>query len=125
MKRINDRHGHLTGSRALCRLAEVLRGASRSIDTAARYGGDEFALILPETDAAAARQVGARIAERLAAEGEKPALTVSAGVATYPGDGDSVNALLAAADRVLYEAKVRSGKKSANRTHHEESSGPA
>jgi len=110
LKKINDRHGHLVGSRALCRLADVLRATSRSIDTAARFGGDEFALILPETEAEAARQVSARIATRLAAESEKPALSVSVGVAVYPGDGDSVNALLAAADRVLYEAKVRSGR---------------
>lgn len=112
LKRLNDRFGHLTGSRALCRLADVLRATSRSIDTAARFGGDEFALILPETDAAAARQVGARIAARLAAESEKPALSVSVGVAVYPGDGDSGTALLEAADRVLYEAKLHRGKRS-------------
>jgi diguanylate cyclase (GGDEF)-like protein len=110
LKKINDRYGHLVGSRALCRLADVLRGTSRGIDTAARFGGDEFALILPETDAAAARQVGERVAARLAAETEKPPLSVSMGVAVYPGDGDSVDSLLAAADRVLYEAKVGSGK---------------
>jgi len=117
LKQINDRHGHLMGSRALCRLADVLRATSRGIDTAARFGGDEFALILPETDVEAARLVGVRIAERLAAESERPALSVSMGVASYPGDGDSVEALLGAADRVLYEAKVRSGKKSANPAH--------
>jgi len=118
LKKINDRHGHLVGSRALCRLAEVLRGASRSIDTAARFGGDEFALILPETEEAAARQVGERIAARLAAEREKPALSVSIGVAVYPRDGDSGNALLGAADRVLYEAKQHRGKKAENSQHH-------
>jgi diguanylate cyclase (GGDEF)-like protein len=112
LKKINDRHGHLVGSRALCRLADILRVTSRAIDTAARFGGDEFALILPETEAPAARQVGARIAARLAAETEKPALSVSVGVAVYPGDGDSGTALLGAADRVLYEAKLHRGKKS-------------
>jgi len=117
LKQINDRHGHPMGSRALCRLADVLRATSRGIDTAARFGGDEFALILPETDVEAARLVGVRIAERLAAESARPALSVSMGVASYPGDGDSVEALLGAADRVLYEAKVRSGKKSANPAH--------
>ena len=114
LKKINDRYGHLVGSRALCRLGDVLRATSRSIDTAARFGGDEFALILPETEVAEARLVGARIAERLAAESEKPGLTVSVGVAAYPADGDTVEALLGAADRVLYEAKVRTGKKSVN-----------
>jgi diguanylate cyclase (GGDEF)-like protein len=117
LKRINDHHGHLVGSRALCRLADVLRATSRGFDTAARFGGDEFALILPETEADAARQVGARIAARLAAETEKPRLSVSVGVAAYPGDGDSVNALLGAADQVLYEAKVRHGKRSENQPH--------
>jgi diguanylate cyclase (GGDEF)-like protein len=117
LKKINDRHGHLVGSRALCRLAEVLRGTSRSIDTAARFGGDEFALILPETEEAAARQVGERIAARLAAEREKPALSVSIGVAVYPRDGDSGNALLRAADRVLYEAKLHRGKKAGDPQH--------
>jgi len=118
LKRINDRHGHLVGSRALCRLAAVLRATSRDIDTAARFGGDEFALILPETETSAARQVGERIAARLAEETEKPALSVSVGVAAYPGDGDSVNVLLAAADHVLYEAKVRTGKKPVDPRHH-------
>ena len=117
LKQINDRHGHLVGSRALCRLGDVLRVTSRGIDTAARFGGDEFALILPETDVEEARLVGARIVERLAAESEKPALSVSVGVATYPGDGDSVESLLGTADRLLYEAKVRTGKKSPNPAH--------
>jgi diguanylate cyclase (GGDEF)-like protein len=119
LKKINDRYGHLVGSRALCRLGDMLRSTSRSIDTAARFGGDEFALILPETDVEEARLVGARIAERLAMESEKPGLTVSVGVAAYPADGDSVESLLGAADRVLYEAKVRSGKKAPNPTHQE------
>ena len=118
LKKINDRHGHLVGSRALCRLADVLRVTSRGIDSAFRFGGDEFALILPETEAAAARQVGARIAARLAAESERPALSVSVGVAVYPADGDSGTALLGAADRVLYEAKLHRGKKSVDQPHH-------
>ena len=107
LKKINDRHGHLVGSRVLCRLADVLRAASRSIDTAARFGGDEFALILPETEEPAARQVARRIAQRLAAERKKPALSASVGVALYPRDGEAVEALLSAADSALYGGKLR------------------
>jgi diguanylate cyclase (GGDEF)-like protein len=84
----------------------VLRHSCRAIDTAARYGGDEFALILPETGELEARQVTARIAERLAAETEQPAISVSAGLALFPRDGETVEKLLGAADRDLYEAKA-------------------
>jgi diguanylate cyclase (GGDEF)-like protein len=111
LKGINDRYGHLTGNRALCRLADAMRACSRAVDVGARFGGDEFALILPETDDAAARVVGGRIAERLAAVGEIPKLAVSSGVAVYPRDGDTVDALVGAADAVLYEAKHRAGRR--------------
>jgi diguanylate cyclase (GGDEF)-like protein len=105
LKKINDRYGHLTGSRALCRVADVLRVHSRAMDTGARYGGDEFALILPETELSAAREVASRICQRVAADAEQPRLSISAGVAVYPGDGLSVEALFNAADRELYGAK--------------------
>src|SRR5205823_3580483 len=65
LKRITDVHGHLVGSRALCRLANVLRLHSRDIDLPARYGGDEFVVILPETNVDAARHVAQRISDRL------------------------------------------------------------
>lgn len=105
LKRINDAHGHLVGSRALCRLAEALRRCHRAIDTAARYGGDEFALVLPETTAAPARRVAERVARLLRDDGELPLLTVTSGVAVYPRDGGTLDILIEMADRTMYEGK--------------------
>lgn len=106
MKQINDRHGHLAGNRALCRLADIFRFSCRSIDTAARYGGDEFAIVLPETGAKDAALVRKRICERLSSDREEPPLSVSAGMAVYPEDGATIDTLFQAADRALYEMKV-------------------
>jgi diguanylate cyclase (GGDEF)-like protein len=105
MKRINDTYGHLAGNRALCRLADIFRFSCRSIDTAARYGGDEFAIILPETGAHEADAVGRRICDRLSGDLEKPLLSVSVGVAIYPEDGTTIETLFQAADRALYRMK--------------------
>jgi diguanylate cyclase (GGDEF)-like protein len=106
LKVINDRYGHLVGSLAVCRVAEAMFGSCRGVDTAARFGGDEFALVLPETDFAAAWHVARRVAQRVAQDGEQPTLSVSLGVAMYPQDGATTDALLAAADRSLYENKA-------------------
>ena len=105
LKIINDKYGHLTGSRALVRIGKILRNHSRAIDTAARYGGDEFALVLPEAGKDISSRVVSRIRERLSAEPEHPALAVSAGVAAFPEDGDTPEKLLGAADRALYAMK--------------------
>lgn len=107
LKRINDDYGHAVGSRAICRVADALRLNSRAVDTAGRYGGDEFALILPETGKDAAREVARRICEAVASQDELPRISVSAGVAVYPQEGDSLLAILASADRALYQEKGR------------------
>ncbi|HSZ19592.1 MAG TPA: GGDEF domain-containing protein [Candidatus Acidoferrum sp.] len=107
LKVINDQHGHLTGSRAICRLASVLRIHSRAMDTPARYGGDEFAVVLPEAGEEAAASVSRRICERLAKDGELPHITVSVGAAVFPRDGETIDTLFDAADRALYGMKRR------------------
>jgi len=106
LKKINDRYGHLTGSHALCRVADVL-SFCRDIDTAARYGGDEFAVVLPETGAEAANQAAERICNSIACDGLGPKLSVSIGVAVYPRDGQRIEALLRAADVEMYAMKAR------------------
>ena len=107
LKTINDAHGHLVGSRAICRLANVLQLHSRTMDTAARYGGDEFALVLPEADEDAAASVSRRICERLAEDGEFPRVAVSAGAAVFPRDGETIDSLFNTADKALYGMKRR------------------
>jgi diguanylate cyclase (GGDEF)-like protein len=105
LKAINDEHGHLVGSRCICRLASVLRIHSRAMDTAARYGGDEFAVVLPEAGEEAAALVSRRICERLAKDGEFPRVTVSVGAAVFPRDGETIDELFDVADRALYGMK--------------------
>lgn len=111
LKMINDTYGHLVGTEAICRLANILRIHCRAMDTAARYGGDEFVLVLPETEAPDALRVANRIAERLSTDGDEPPVTVSTGTAVYPHDGKTIDELLAAADHVLYLKKGSSKKK--------------
>jgi diguanylate cyclase (GGDEF)-like protein/PAS domain S-box-containing protein len=107
LKWINDQFGHQVGSRALCRLAEIVADCCRSVDTAARHGGDEFALLLPETGPTAAALVGQRICDLLAKDIEEPPLSVSVGVAGYPSDAKTIGTLLYAADRALYAMKAK------------------
>ncbi len=107
LKKINDRYGHLVGSQALCRLADALSMGCRDIDTAARFGGDEFALVLPETASDAANMVSQRICHTFANDSRDPRLSVSVGVSNYPRDGQAVDTLLASADVALYAMKAR------------------
>lgn len=105
LKKINDAYGHLAGSRALCRLARVLQQQCRLNDTPARHGGDEFAVILPETEVEDAHKLAWRVAERLADDVEQPPLSFSFGVASCPQDGWTFDPVLEKADRALYDMK--------------------
>ena len=109
-KDINDRHGHPGGDGILCAVVEALRGTIRKHDLLGRFGGDEFALIMPDADAEAALAISERA--RLAVEGATftcgtavERVTISAGLAIHGPHGTDWESLLSAADRALYEAK--------------------
>jgi diguanylate cyclase (GGDEF)-like protein len=105
LKKINDTHGHLIGSQALCRVSNTLRINCRTIDAAIRCGGDEFALLLPETPAGEAQPVAKRVADHVAHDGEFPPISVSYGIAAFPEDGITLDAVFAKADAALYQMK--------------------
>jgi diguanylate cyclase (GGDEF)-like protein len=113
LKKINDSYGHLVGSRAICRLADILRIHCRAVDTAARYGGDEFALVLPESKEEDAHRVANRIREVLASDDEQPSLSASIGISVYRGDGERIEKLLSEADQDLYAEKAKRGRRTA------------
>jgi two-component system, cell cycle response regulator len=111
-KALNDTHGHAAGDVVLKKLAELLRGSLRQSDTTGRYGGEEFVVILPETDMETARRKVESLREaiadtpiQLADRREKVRVTISAGLASFPEDGENAAELFAMADERMFEAK--------------------
>ncbi len=120
-KLVNDTLGHPFGDRVLAWVARVIRGVLRGSDILARYGGDEFAVILPDSDRRAAERTAERIVEALAerpfeSNGGPVPIGISIGIATYPANGRSGAELIAAADAALYARKRdRAGGRSSGR----------
>ena len=109
-KLVNDSHGHLIGSQVLRELGQVLSSCVRSIDTLARYGGDEFTLLLVDTNQTGAHDVAERIRSLVEqtdfGQDRRLKLTVSVGVATFPKHGRTREAVLEASDKAMYLGKA-------------------
>jgi len=112
LRDVNNRHGHLVGDQMIRRVADAIRASLREYDVPARFGGDEFAVLMPETTLPEAMAIAERIrhgVESIAlnsGDGSVPAASVSIGVALFPGHGRTASDLLAAADRAVYQAKA-------------------
>jgi diguanylate cyclase (GGDEF)-like protein len=112
LKTINDRSGHHAGDQVLRGVADIIRSRIRKIDVAARYGGDEFVILLPETDPTGGWVFAEKIRQMVAEQGTpglEPSPTISTGVVSYPADGRTADALVISADRAMYTSK-RAGK---------------
>jgi diguanylate cyclase (GGDEF)-like protein len=109
-KRVNDKLGHASGDKLLQAVALRLTKGIRGADTACRYGGDEFVIMLPEIDSpdiatALVVEISGRLSEPYIIDGHKIHITVSVGVAVYPGDGQTFDALIKQADVAMYRNK--------------------
>ncbi len=107
LKTVNDSYGHLAGDELLRQVGTIIKNTIRESDSAFRYGGDEFAILLPQTGVEAALKVAERIRQQAYARieiGSTPVST-SLGISSWPADGINQNALIAAADAALYQAK--------------------
>jgi diguanylate cyclase (GGDEF)-like protein/putative nucleotidyltransferase with HDIG domain len=113
-KAFNDSYGHLAGDRLLKQLGTIMKDAIRATDEAFRYGGDEFAILMPQTTLRDAYEVAERVRDRIASEikVEDVAVTASFGLASWPVDGVRINEIISAADIALYYAKQSGGNQS-------------
>jgi diguanylate cyclase (GGDEF)-like protein len=129
LKTINDRHGHFTGDRVLRGVGDVILSGVRQIDTAARYGGDEFVVLLPETDPTGAFVLAEKIrlgvsAMELDLPVEVPRPSLSIGVVSFPDDGRNADELIISADGAMYASK-RAGKDRVTGTPFKQTGRPA
>ena len=106
-KQFNDAHGHQEGDRILVEVALLIEKTTRDLDICCRYGGEEFSVILPQTDYKAALKIAGRIRGRIESKLKKGSgITVSIGCAMCPKDGKSTNVLVKKADKALYFSKA-------------------
>ena len=127
LKRVNDNYGHEAGNRLLKQIVSCCQTQLRSTDVLARYGGDEFVVLLPETATAGAREVSERIRHSvestgLLVRGTIVPTTVSLGVATYPDDGVDLELLLDKADKAMYRSKQEGRNRSTHFSGEDEQS---
>ena len=113
-KDVNDAHGHTAGDETLSKIAHLIRSNLKSSDDVFRYAGDQFAVILLDTDSPTALKVAQRVADRVSGQvldilGKPVRVTVSVGVATFPEDGQNLVSLSEFAEKALYARKKRGG----------------
>jgi diguanylate cyclase (GGDEF)-like protein len=114
-KKVNDTFGHPVGDRVLVKVSQCLRQAVREVDFISRYGGDEFVIVLPETDEITSRKLAQRLAQSISEcpldlpEGPPVGIALGFGIAVFPSDGLNGEDLIAAADRALYGSKLEQG----------------
>ncbi|UCC59268.1 MAG: GGDEF domain-containing protein [Dehalococcoidia bacterium] len=110
MKCINDSYGHNEGDAVLNGLGGIIKANTRASDVAARWGGDEFMLLTPDTGSRSARKIGERIRSQVERyrprfDGEQERITISIGIASYPGHASNITQLLQRVDEAMYGAK--------------------
>ena len=112
LKKTNDQYGHLAGDKLIAILAEVIKSMLRETDILARYGGDEFVVMLPETVRGTAAEVAERIRRAVentsfSAEGNRVSSTLSVGMACFPEDSEDSEEIINLADKALYDSKLK------------------
>ncbi|MCF8056195.1 MAG: GGDEF domain-containing protein [Desulfocapsa sp.] len=105
-KQYNDKYGHQRGDQMICKIARLLADDCRDIDIPCRYGGEEFAVILPETSGKDAFKFAERLRQHIETKLQKEKITVSLGVASFPEDAGTKQALISASDKALFHAKA-------------------